>query len=183
MSNWIMTYSGGVIDYDDECWNSLSIEEIAASLSKQCRYNGHTKAFYSVAEHSVHVSRMVDNDYKLAALLHDASEAYVSDLPRPLKKAMGTDFSKFEDKAMESVARKFGLEVEDFHSKAVKDADNAMLYYETKELMHYHPIWETFYDKQFNEFEPSILCLNPEEANNLFLNEYELLMSWAGNSV
>lgn len=182
MSNWIMTQSGGVLDYDAAEYTALSIDEIAHSLSNQCRYNGHCSDYYSVAEHSVHVSHLVGATYNkrwaLAALLHDASEAYVCDLPRPLKKAMGKSFSDYEDKAMLSVAKKFGLEVGDFHHQIIKDADNVMIYYETSVLMNYHPVWETFSDFKFDDNKPNIECLNPRDAKSAFLQRYEEIMAW-----
>ncbi|MEM4379972.1 MAG: hypothetical protein QXL01_04720, partial [Thermoplasmatales archaeon] len=83
MEPWIETYSGKKFDYLAQ--SELDIEDIAHALSNLCRFNGHTRVFYSVAEHSVNVSSMVPPELKIAALLHDAAEAYIGDVPSPLK--------------------------------------------------------------------------------------------------
>ena len=88
--------------------------DIAHSLSMNCRFNGHLEQFYSVAEHSVHLSHLVlekfDSAYELAmwALLHDISEAFVPDIPRPFKVLLG-GFEEFETKLMKAAADHFDL--------------------------------------------------------------------------
>lgn len=91
-NGWIQLYNGEYFDFDNPRYDEISIETIAHSLSNQCRYNGHCEKFYSVGEHSVLVSDRVyelsGGDYfcSMYALLHDASEAILCDLPRPLKR-------------------------------------------------------------------------------------------------
>ena len=93
---WIQVYSGASVYVTDMSKNNsenILIEDIAHGTSMQCRFNGHIKEFYSVAQHSVHVADMV---YKLTGskklafegLMHDSSEAYLADLPRPVKRAL-----------------------------------------------------------------------------------------------
>lgn len=97
--------------------DDVDIDDIAQSLGYQCRYNGHVDRYYSVAEHSVLVSRALQRDgYDLntvrTGLLHDAAECYTGDMIRPLKNAMrehGFDPKPFEVAIEETISRKFGL--------------------------------------------------------------------------
>lgn len=82
----------------------VDLEEIAHALSMQCRYNGHVPSFYSVAEHSVRVSVVLEDDghsadVQMAGLLHDAAEAYCGDMVRPMKLVpeLGIPFDEIED--------------------------------------------------------------------------------------
>ena len=84
------------------------IEVIANALSNLCRYTGHVARFYSVAEHSVLVSKAVPQRYALEGLLHDASEAFVGDVSSPLKKLL-PEYQKIEDSIQEAIAAKFNL--------------------------------------------------------------------------
>lgn len=89
--NWLQTFSGGQFWPLDPRPEHVRLADIAHALSMQCRYLGHTKRFYSVAEHCVLMTRAVlrdtgDEELALNALLHDAAEAYLGDVPRPLKR-------------------------------------------------------------------------------------------------
>jgi hypothetical protein len=106
---WMQTYTGKKFHLLAPSQDEIDIEDIAGPLSKMCRYGGHTKFFYSVAEHSVLIARKAPTPYKLAALLHDASEAYIADIIRPLKPHMPGYYEK-EDIVMEAIAKKFGFQ-------------------------------------------------------------------------
>ena len=110
----------------------MNIEDIASSLSKQCRFGGHCSRFYSVAEHSVLVSHCVPAEHALAALLHDATEAYCVDVPRPLK-MMLEGYAEIEARIWHAVAYRFSLPLD--LPQCVKDADNAVLMAEKQALM------------------------------------------------
>lgn len=84
----INTFSGIEFDLLNPNPNDIDIEDIAHELSMLCRFNGHCKEFYSVAEHSVYVSYEIDEEFALIGLLHDAAEAYLGDVPTPLKKLL-----------------------------------------------------------------------------------------------
>ncbi|MFG0247924.1 MAG: phosphohydrolase, partial [Phycisphaeraceae bacterium JB051] len=79
--SWIQTYTGKAFYPLREDPGIIDIRDIAHALSLQCRFNGHCSDFYSVAQHSVHVSEVVPQAFALWGLLHDAAEAYMSDLP------------------------------------------------------------------------------------------------------
>jgi uncharacterized protein len=84
------------------------LEDIAAAISKLCRYGGHCVQFYSVAEHCVHVASRAPDHLKLAALMHDAAEAYVIDVPRPLK-AWLPGYKEIEERVEKAIAARFNL--------------------------------------------------------------------------
>ncbi len=115
----------------------VSIEDIAHALSFQCRFAGHCRVFYSVAEHSVRVARVVEGRNApqrvvLAALLHDAAEAYLGDMIRPLKPYMDS-YRAAEDGVYSAIARRFGIPEE--ISWAVRGADGVLLATEARDLM------------------------------------------------
>lgn len=84
--NMMPTYRGNKINLaGDPCESDIDPRDIAWALSQQCRFAGHTQAFYSVAEHSVRVSNLCDPEFALIGLLHDATEAYIQDIIRPLR--------------------------------------------------------------------------------------------------
>lgn len=103
------------------------IEVIANALSNICRYTGHVNRFYSVAEHSVLVSRIVPTKLALAGLLHDASEAFVGDVSSPLKKLL-PEYQKIEDSIQEAIANHFNLEYP--FGQEIHDADKRVYWAE-----------------------------------------------------
>lgn len=108
VGDWMQTYTGRQFWPIDPRAEEIFIEDIAHSLSLQCRYAGHCINFYSVAEHCVHVSRAVPPEDALWGLLHDAAEAYLVDVPRPLKPFLN-GYKFREQKVMRAVAERFGL--------------------------------------------------------------------------
>ena len=113
VGNWMQTFSGRQFWPMDPKPEDVCILDIANSLGKICRYNGHCKKFYSVAEHSYYVSKYVEPQNALWGLLHDASEAYMCDLIRPLKnEPFARSFRLFENKIIEVIADRLSEEVE-----------------------------------------------------------------------
>ncbi len=109
---WFETYTGKQFHFMDPQPEEIDVIDIAHALSMQCRYNGHTKVFYSVAEHSVLICDwLTQHGYgpqvALTGLLHDAAEAYIGDVVCPLKHVM-PDFKALEKVLDVAVARKFG---------------------------------------------------------------------------
>ncbi len=122
--DWMQTYSGGKFWPLDPRASEVNITDIAHALSLQSRFGGHTLGFYSVAEHSVHVARAASAENKLWALLHDASEAYVSDVIRPLKRFLA-GFQEIEDRVQAVICEAFRLDPE--MPAEVKALDNRIL--------------------------------------------------------
>lgn len=131
--NCIRTVSGIYMNVFDPTPEMICIEDIAHSLSMQCRFGGHLPRFYSVAQHSLYCSYLVDDEkLKLAALLHDASEAYLLDIPKPIKGGL-SNYKEIEDNLMRLIADKFGFEYP-LHPD-IKRADEQMLEAEWYHLM------------------------------------------------
>lgn len=110
----------------------VSILDIARALSQINRYTGHTRVAYSVAEHSVRASKLVDPQYALIALLHDAHEAYVGDVSHPLKALLPT-YREIEAGVQLVVLEAFGLAA--WIPAQVKWADRYMLAWERRDLL------------------------------------------------
>lgn len=104
---WIQTFTGAAFSPLAPRSEDIRLEDIAAALSKMCRYAGHCIRFYSVAEHSVLVAEAAPDWCKLDALLHDASEAYLVDIPRPLKPHL-VNYVEIENNLMAEIADRFG---------------------------------------------------------------------------
>ena len=133
MGSCALTFSGNFYDVQNPRRSVVSLVDIAHSLSMQCRFNGHVRQFYSVAQHSVFVSRIVPSVWAAEALLHDASEAYLGDMIRPLKQQMDS-YSRLE-KIWEIVIGSVYCLCSDSHVvSAVKLADRIALVTERKYL-------------------------------------------------
>jgi len=132
---WIITFTGDKFYHLAPHTRMVHIEDIAHSLSMLCRWTGHTKHHYSVAQHSWYASHLVAPEFALAALLHDASEAYLGDMNRPLKHftPAGPAYCKIEERIERVIFEKFGLSYP--LSPEVKAADTQMLYAEKAQLM------------------------------------------------
>lgn len=128
----IRTYTGKYIDVFNIDPSLICIEDIAHGLSNVCRWAGQCKEFYSVAQHSVFVAKCVSQQNKLAALLHDASEAYLNDIPRPIKHRL-PDYKKLENYVQTEIAKKFGFEYP--FNEDVKQGDDYALRQEWNEIM------------------------------------------------
>jgi len=128
---YIRTDSGGIVTPELLTTSQFKIRDIAAGLSKVCRWSGQCRAWYPVAAHSIHVAHMVPRKHRVAALLHDASEAYIGDVPSPMKTLM-PDYKRIENQIMEKIAEAFGFDYP--LDPVVKQADAAALYLEREHL-------------------------------------------------
>lgn len=170
---WIRTFTGRRFYPLDPRPEEVCAIDIAHALSMQCRYAGHSRWHFSVAQHSVLVSEAVERNHArdcfastlLWALLHDAAEAYVLDIPRPLKQAM-PEFQAAEKKVLAAICDAFDLPHEE--PAIVKRIDTAILADEAKVLMGDPQDW--------NLPEPALgIYINewkPKQAEMLFLKRF-----------
>lgn len=173
---YIETVTGKFFYFQEPQDESFDIEDIAHALSMNCRYVGHCRQFYSVAEHSVWVSHLLNGTgLELDGLLHDASEAYITDIASPIKQFL-PDYQKMEDTIMSALFRKYGLEYP-LHP-AVKHCDLVMLSTEA----HYLLIsrgdnWDMWKARKRPPVTAGIKpsCVAPDVAKQLFLERYEEL--------
>jgi hypothetical protein len=105
---WIETHSGIKFNVFKPLQKDVRIGDIAHALAMCTRFNGHLPEYYSVAEHCVIMSYLVEPEHALAALLHDAAEAYLSDVPRPIK-YMLPNITKLDAEVSSCILRKFGV--------------------------------------------------------------------------
>jgi hypothetical protein len=174
----IETYTGVMFNFLDPKQEDIKIEDIAHSLSLQCRFTGHCKYFYSVAEHSVAVADLLikkygDRKLALAGLLHDASEAYLSDLASPWKQYLD-HYDIVENNIEAHLDIKFGIDLRD---KRIKEADIIMLSQEAHQLLPSKGDswgWGENWGGRPELVEP-VACLPPAMAKNLFLAWYKQL--------
>ncbi len=132
MSTYTQTYSGGIICPEDPVPEEIRIEDIAHALAQQPRFGGHLKEFLSVAQHSYLVSYYCRVPDALWGLLHDASEAYIADICRPVKKGL-IGYKEAEDKLMAAVCKKFGLSPE--MPASVRKADDLLICLESNQFL------------------------------------------------
>lgn len=169
----IQTYLNHKFSYVDINSNHIDIYDIAHALSNLCRFAGHTQVFYSVAEHSYWMSRMVRGELKKEALLHDAAEAYLVDIPSPLKKML-PDFKVIEDKVDKKIAEVFGISYP--HHPDIKKADYRMLQTERYNIMSpNYELWEDMKGIQrYHQHEiGSNMGMEPKIAEERFLEQWK----------
>jgi hypothetical protein len=132
----IETYSGRQFDVLDPDPGDVRLDDIAAGLAHTCRFGGHCEQFYSVAQHSIHVSQEFDDErLQTLALLHDTAEAYIGDIPRPFKTEFDL-FDRVESAILDAVWN--GLAVQpptDDEWERVMAADDRLLAYEADRLL------------------------------------------------
>ena len=169
--NWMQTFTGVCYWPIDPRVEDVNIEDIAHHLSLLCRFTGACVDFYSVAEHSVHASNLVAPEYAFQALMHDAPEAYVNDIARPVKPYL-ENYDAIEAANWDVIRLKFGLPPE-LHP-SVKEIDSRLCRTEKEQNMR-----PTEHDGSWSHLgEPLDLCIgcwSPDKAETRFLNRfYEL---------
>lgn len=187
MSGWIQTL-------DNKDWfphhpdpSKIDINVAATVLSRQARFSGHTKRYYSVAEHSLLVESLVSEpELKLPALLHDLHEAYTGfgDVASPVKT---TDIKAIEVEIDSAVAQKFGFDQKLFYDPSVKRADELALYIEAQNLLGPPPIkWSQRTPEEIAKFQAFFSAIGTptmtEAAGKFLLRFFQLKRKQDGNN-
>lgn len=168
---YVSTYLGNRFYFRDPHIEDVHIEDIAHGLAFQCRFNGQTRAFYSVAQHSLLVCGLVPSRLRLAALLHDAAEAYLGDMVKPLKQCF-PQFALIEAKVMAIIGERFAIA--GFDAPAIKRGDLIALATEKRDLMpNSTESWSSLQGLQ--PMPTRIVPMEPQEAKVAFLEEYRRL--------
>jgi uncharacterized protein len=167
--DWLQTYTGKQFFPMDTRAGDFDILDIAHALSNICRYAGHCREFYSVAQHSVMVSQHCGMVYAIEGLMHDATEAYLADIPRPVKhdqRMLG--YCLIESDMEREIADQFGLWYP--WPSDVKAADDAVLMAERRDLMATPPIpWGLEHIKPIDQH---IQAWSPHLSEQRFLDRY-----------
>jgi 5'-deoxynucleotidase YfbR-like HD superfamily hydrolase len=171
--DWFQTYTGLAFYPLDPRPDEIRIEDISHALSRICRFGGHVKEFYSVAQHSVFVSHLVPPELALVGLLHDATEAYVGDMVRPLKYSL-PEYIKIEIQVWAVIAARFSLP--NVIPSEVKHADNIMLVTEARDLL--SPCDQEWgnWKNDFTPLPQKMIPLSPIQSEQLFNLRFEELI-------
>jgi len=174
----IQLQSGAMLDLLEPDPDLIRIEDIACSLSKSCRFNGRCRPFYSVAEHSILASELaqnddVRNDLLIAFLMHDASEAYVGDVCKPLKNLL-PEYVAIEERIQAAIVQRFNLP--DVPRALIKQYDHQMLKAEQREL---YPSADWGMDAITDRY-VHFRWWNPKQAEAHFLRRFKMLSEYQG---
>jgi len=189
---WQRMLSGRRLDLLDPSPMDIEIEDIAHGLARVARWNGQTigEHAFSVAQHSVvveeivaHIKPDVEPRWRLAALLHDASEYVIGDMISPFKAALGVDYRTFEERLETAIHVRFGLpaKVPAEIKKLIKQADRACAFFEATQLAGFtHEESLAFFDAPPRGYSLAIEPLPPAAAQERYLQRYAVLSEAAG---
>lgn len=172
MDSYIETASGRKFYFLKPNPEDFDIRDIAHALAMNCRFTGHCSKFYSVAEHSWHMARMAPEGLELAALLHDASEAYITDIASPIKQHL-MDYTELEDMLMHKIADRYQFDYP--LNPVIKLLDLTMLSTEAHYLMRSKgDDWDLWKERKRpivqHNFKP--IGMAPHTAKEVFLDKY-----------
>lgn len=177
--DWCLTFTGRVFYPWDPRPEDFCIEDIAHHLSHvSCRYGGACRRFYSVAEHSVLISCLAPDPWKLEALLHDVGEMISGDLVQQIKHARGmTAFRRLDKRTTAAAFKWAGVKPTRASTAAIKELDNRIVRDEIRALL---KGWEIYIKHRpgIAELRPTgalVVGLQPERAEQLFLARFESL--------
>lgn len=180
IDGWIQTFTGKKFRPLDARAEDVDVRDIAHALALKCRFNGHCREFYSVAEHSVRVSRVMlaqGNQMGMWGLMHDAAEAYLADLGGPIKKAFHVHhagkvetFEAAEDRLLAVIGEALGFGMIDYEK--VREADLTLLVTEARDLLGAPP---ESWDMPQRALTAKIVPMTSAEAEGAFLEQYRAL--------
>lgn len=169
----IETFTGDYFDYADPRAENVHVEDIAHGLAHTCRFGGQVRTFYSVAEHAVLVRQLVIDagrpELGFAALHHDSHEAYLGDMPTPLKVTVGEAQLGLSDAIDVAVGEKLGIDARSFKEPIVKWADSLAMRQEAAALMRSGGAWSRWNALEPAEAPAHPLGLAPAAAKAAFL--------------
>jgi hypothetical protein len=182
----LRTWSGRYIDLANPQPADIDVNDIAHALAKICRFGGHIEDFYSVAEHSIHCCRVADEVFgydcetQLQCLLHDAAEAYLGDVCRPLKAFLGEAYRSIELRFEQVIGEALNCPI-GTHADRVRHIDNALLFAERRHLMvrdgvEWHGEREAVFLSTVH-----LACYEPPVSAAIFLSLYETLQRKRAN--
>jgi 5'-deoxynucleotidase YfbR-like HD superfamily hydrolase len=171
---YLQTVSGRWVNPFDPDPAQFDPGDIARALANQCRFGGHSRVFYSVAQHSVIVSRVVeerggDAEDVFAALMHDAGEAYLGDMPHPLKhrSTLGAAFREAEGRLEEAIRERFRIKAD---VPEIKRVDRSLLATERRAFSAEAWHWPELDDVEPLEIE--LTAWSPDRAADEFASRY-----------
>lgn len=170
-NGWLATFTGKRFWPLDPERGEVCIEDIAHALANICRFGGHCRDFYSVAQHSVLVSQLVPREQALAALIHDAAEAYLGDIPRPVKSQADRER---ESAVLDVILRRLDIGVTPADCEALKHFDNVALATEMRDFFH-DP--DNLRSKLPPPADVRVVPVGPREAEAMFLRRWVELAS------
>jgi hypothetical protein len=188
IEHWFPTFTSKIINLENPTPDMVDIEDIAHALSMTCRFGGHCRDFYSVAEHSVNVQilgsllpQLYNENQRraLALLLHDSAEAYLGDVVSPLKRMLRPQYQELEKRWLRAIEIKFNLgNLLTEPEPLVKHCDLRALSIEIENLCSpVHPDWWTKFEKPTLAalHDLDIQCLSPAQARRKFLTYFKQL--------
>jgi hypothetical protein len=164
--------SGTQINLNEPTPDMIRIDDIAAALSKICRFGGQTNAFYSVAQHSVLVAALAPEKLKREGLMHDAAEAYLGDVIKPLKVMLGYAYEKLELDFMDAINATFGLSFTPEAYAIIKKIDMQVLELEHEALQVGYPGKLVAALGAHDLMMPGAWAWSPQESQEIFLGEF-----------
>jgi uncharacterized protein len=168
------TVSGKLIDLRNPSYEAIEIYDIANALAHICRFGGHSRNFYSVAQHSLLVCALAPEELKKEALMHDAAEAYTGDVIKPLKNQLGSKFHTIESEFNTLIGLKF--ELHPLKLQAIKEYDIQALHLEHKALQLGDPteLLAAMKGTGMRRLSPCTYC-SPGISMHHFLNQFSIL--------